>query len=616
MTSPSPSAQGDELLALTRDAFRLLNHHERRQVAGLMVALAFSGLIETVSLASLMAVVAVILNPDLMGRYTALSEVYAFLPSFTGDQFIIVATIAAALLLVFSTGLGLVVLRATNQFGARITTRLASDLMLAAMRAPYIWHLSQNSAMLVRFFHSDIDRWGRRFIQCLITIAQHLVSILFPIILVLTYAPGIGLVSILVIAIVGFLLTRLVKSRIKRAVDLEKQATDQLVVVANNALVGVKDIKLACREGAFAQNFGNCFSNSSHASASTAIWQIIPSSMLLLIGQIVLLALVATLWTSGLSPASIASQMAFIVLLTSRVVPAANRFFGLALSMRTVLPWVAEVVRFERELSTFSTEDPKVADAPTTPKAWQILSLRDVAFSYPGKEEPALSGVSLELRQGHSYGIVGLSGAGKTTLIDIIIGLHRPAAGDIQLDGASLYDLDMKSWQDQIGYVPQSPYMADDTLKANIALGITRPEIDEVHVRQCLDLVNLTEFVGALPQGLNTPVGDRGIRMSGGQRQRLAIARAFYQNPQILVLDEATSSLDTISENEVQQAVANLHGKATLLVIAHRLATVRECDEIIYMERASVIAIGTFEELLLSCPGFCLLASQLERGHQ
>jgi len=338
--------------------------------------------------------------------------------------------------------------------------------------------------------------------------------------------------------------------------------------------------------------------------------------MLLLFGQVTLLALVAGLWTSGLSPGSIASQMAFIVLLTSRVIPAANRVFGLALSLRTVLPWVAEIVRVEHELSTFSAEDRQAADALTTPEAWQILSLHDVAFSYPGKEELAVSGVSLELRQGRSYGFVGMSGAGKSTLLDIIIGLYRPAAGDIRLDGVSLYDLDMKSWQHQIGYVPQSPYMADDTLKANVALGIPRPEIDEVRVRQCLDLANLTEFVGVLPQGLNTPVGDRGIRMSGGQRQRLAIARAFYQNPQILVLDEATSSLDTVSENEVQQAVANLRGKTTLLVIAHRLATVRECDEIIYMEHGSVVAIGTFEELLLSCPGFRLLAGQPEQGQQ
>ncbi len=612
MALPGTPAHGGELLALTRDAFRLLNHRERRQVVALMAALAFTGLFETIALATLMPVVAVILDPGLIGRYMTSTGVQAFLPGLNGDQFVIGAAIAAALLLVISSGLGLAVLWATNQFGVRIQTRLASDLMLAAMRAPYIWHLSQNSAMLVRFFHSDIVRWGRDFIQRLITMSQHLVSMIFPLILVLAFAPGAGLVSILIVAIVGFLLNRLVQSRIKRAADASKQATDRLVVVANNALAGVKDIKLACREVAFAQDFGNIFGYAGRASAANATWQVIPGSMLLLLGQLALLVLIAVLWTRGLSPGVIAGQMAFVVLVTSRVIPAANRFFGLFLSMRNVLPWVAEVIRVERDLSTLNAENHQLAAAPTAPEAWRMLALHNVTFSYPGKEEPALSAVSLELQRGRSYGFVGMSGAGKSTLVDIIIGLYRPSAGHVRLDGTSLNDIDMKSWQHQIGYVPQFPYMADDTLKANVALGTPRREVDEVRVRQCLDLANLTEFINGLPQGLDTPVGDRGIRMSGGQRQRVAIARAFYQSPQILVLDEATSSLDTVSEKEVQQAVAHLRGKVTLLVIAHRLATVRECDEVVYMEHGHVVARGTFEELLLSCPGFRLLANQLQ----
>lgn len=184
--APAASAtphSGSELLALTRDAFRLLNHRERRQVVALMAALALSGLLETVALASLMPVVAVILDPGLIDRYMTLTGVQALLPGLTNNQFVLGATIAAATLLVVSTGLGLAVLWATNQFGARVQTRLASDLMLAAMRAPYIWHLSQNSAMLVRFFHSDITRWGRDFIQRLITMAQHLVGMIFPLFL-------------------------------------------------------------------------------------------------------------------------------------------------------------------------------------------------------------------------------------------------------------------------------------------------------------------------------------------------------------------------------------------------------------------------------------------------
>lgn len=612
MAALPQSTSGSQLVALTRSAFRLLDRRERRQVVLLVSGLAFTGLVDVIALASVMPVITIIVEPDLVERYEVLNWVREFLPGLTTGQFVIGAASGAAMLLTLSTGFSLAMLWANNRFGAAIQARLAHDIMLSAMRAPYVWYLTQNSAALVRFFHSDITRWGRDFVQRLITMAQHLVSMVVPLALVLIVAPGAGLLSLLIIAAVGFLLTRLVQPRIRRAAGASKQATDRLVVVANNALAGVKDIKLACQEEQFAHEFSNAFRYASGASASLGTWQVIPGSMLMLLGQLALLALGAALWARGLSHGTIAGQMALIVLVTSRVVPAANRFFGLFSSMWNMLPWVDEVIRMERELGKLNAQA-QPPDAPAAPRGWTALALDEVAFTYPGKEQAAVSGISLEIRRGRSYGFVGMSGAGKSTLVDMIIGLYRASSGDIRLDGASLYGLDMKTWQDQIGYVPQFPYIADDTLKANVALGIPRKKIDEARVRQCLELANLAEFVDTLPQGMNTPVGDRGIRMSGGQRQRLAIARAFYQNPQLLVLDEATSSLDTVSEKEVQQAVAHLHGKVTMLIIAHRLATVRGCDEIVYIDAGRLAARGTFEELLATSPGFRELAAQLGR---
>lgn len=612
MTSLAQTTSGGELVALTRSAFRLLDQRERRQVALLVAGLAFTGLIDALALASVMPVITIIVEPNLVERYDVLNWLRNFLPDLTTGQFVIGMAATAAFLLTLSTGLSLAMLWANNRFGAAIQTRLAHDIMLSAMRAPYVWYLTQNSAALVRFFHSDITRWGRDFVQRLITMAQHLVSMVVPLALVLVVAPGAGLLSLVIVAAIGFLLTRLVQPRIRGASSASKQATDRLVVVANNALAGVKDIKLACQEEQFAHEFSNAFRYASRASASLGTWQVIPGSMLMLLGQLALLTLGAALWARGLSHGAIAGQMALIVLVTSRVVPAANRFFGLFSSMWNMLPWVDEVIRMERELAKLNMEGQQ-PNAPAAPQSWTDLTLDEVTFTYPGKEHAAVSGVSLEIRRGRSYGFVGMSGAGKSTLLDMIIGLYKASAGDIRLDGASLYGLDMKTWQSQIGYVPQFPYIADDTLKANVALGIQRKKIDEPRVRQCLDLANLTEFVDTLPQGINTQVGDRGIRMSGGQRQRLAIARAFYQNPQLLVLDEATSSLDTVSEKEVQQAVAHLRGKVTMLIIAHRLATVRECDEIVYIDAGRLVARGTFQELLSTSPGFRELATQLER---
>lgn len=601
------------LVSLTRSAFGLLNQRERRQVAFLISALAITGLIDAIALASVMPVITVIVEPDLVERYAILGLVREVLPNLTSGNFVAGATLAAALLLILSTSLSVATSWANGRFGAAIQARLAYDLMLAAMRAPYAWHLKQNSAMLVRFFHSDITRWGRDFIQRLIAMAQHLIGMVVPLALVLILAPGAGLLSILIIGAIGLLLARLVQPRIRRAAGASKQAGERLVVVANNAMSGIKDIKLAGQEVQFSRQFADIFGYAARVATSTSTWLLLPGAMLLLLGQLALLALALTLWASGLSHGTIAAQMALVVLVTSRVIPAANRFLGLFSSMANTLPWVDEVIRVERELAHLNAQD-RHTGAPAASEAWQTLVLDSVAFSYPGKDGPAVDVAALAFQRGRSYGIVGMSGAGKSTLVDLIIGLHRPSTGDIRLDGASLYDFDMKTWQHQIGYVPQFPYIADDMLMANVALGVPNREIDPDRVRQCLALANLAEFVNGLPEGLKTPVGDRGVRMSGGQRQRLAIARAFYQNPQILVLDEATSSLDSVSENEVQLAIANLRGKVTLLVIAHRLSTVRQCDQIVYMVRGRVEARGTYDELLQSCPGFRLLASQLEQA--
>lgn len=610
MIKVARSAPGGQLVAVARNAFALLDRRERRHALMLILGLIITGLVDAVALASVMPVVTIIVEPGVLERYQVLTVLRNVFPEITLNQFVISAVFSAGLLLTLSAGLGYAMLWASNRFGAAIQTRLAHDIMLGALHAPYSWHLNQNSAALVRFFHSGIDRWGRDFVLRLITMTQYLIGMIVPLVLMLVMAPGTGTLSLVLVAAVGILLTRLVQPRIKRAASSSKEASDRLVVVANNALAGVKDIKLACQEVEFTRAFTNVFGYASRASASLGALQVLPGSLLVLLGQLALLALAAILWSSGLSQGAIAGQMALVVLVTSRVIPAANRFFGLFSSMWNMLPWVEEVILVKRELDGLNSETRKQSQSVAN-EAWQALALDNVTFYYPQKAEAAVSGISLEICRGRLYGLVGISGSGKSTLVDLIIGLYQPKGGDMRLDGVSLRDVDVKTWQRQIGYVPQSPYIADDTLKANVALGIPRAEISDERVRQSLQMANLAEFVETLPEGLNTPVGDRGIRMSGGQRQRLAIARAFYQNPQLLVLDEATSSLDTISEKEVQQAVGQLKGKVTMLVIAHRLSTVRDCDEIFYMEHGRLEARGTFDELLSKCEGFRMLAAQL-----
>jgi ABC-type multidrug transport system fused ATPase/permease subunit len=220
------------------------------------------------------------------------------------------------------------------------------------------------------------------------------------------------------------------------------------------------------------------------------------------------------------------------------------------------------------------------------------LELHRVSFTYPAAHAPSLTDLSLTVRRGESVGFVGASGAGKSTLVDIVLGLLASEAGEVWVDGKNI-QTNLRNWQDQIGYVPQSIFLTDDTLRRNVAFGLANEQIDEAAVWRAIRAAQLDELVHTLPQGLDTVVGERGIRLSGGQRQRIGIARALYHDPGVLVLDEATSSLDTTTERGVIQAVNALRGDKTVLIVAHRLSTVEHCDRLYRLEQGKVIEEGT-----------------------
>ena len=229
----------------------------------------------------------------------------------------------------------------------------------------------------------------------------------------------------------------------------------------------------------------------------------------------------------------------------------------------------------------------------------RIIELNDIVFKYPGTEEPVIRNQSLEIRKNTTVGLVGPTGCGKTTLVDIILGLLRPEQGIITVDDLEVNDVNIRSWQANLGYVPQVIYLTDDTITANIAFGIDPKKIDIEAVKKAAEIANLSDFIEReLPSGYDTVIGERGIRLSGGQRQRLGIARALYTDPSVLVMDEATSALDGITENAVMEAIENLTGTKTIIIIAHRLTTLVKADIIYMLEKGKIKDSGTYKKLL------------------
>jgi ATP-binding cassette subfamily C protein len=236
------------------------------------------------------------------------------------------------------------------------------------------------------------------------------------------------------------------------------------------------------------------------------------------------------------------------------------------------------------------------------------LSLRGLHFAYPGTGRVVLSGVDLDVAWGQCVAVVGATGAGKTTLMDVVMGLLPPTQGVVAVDGRSIAT-DIVGWRRQVAYVPQTAFLLDDTIRRNVAFGVDDHAIDDAAVRDALDAAQLRALVDSLPERLETRVGERGVRLSGGERQRLSVARALYVRPRVLVLDEATSSLDPRTERELTQAIDALRGRLTILVIAHRLSTVERADRVVLLQDGRVAAQGTFGDLMRDNPTFRALAA-------
>jgi ABC-type multidrug transport system fused ATPase/permease subunit len=273
-----------------------------------------------------------------------------------------------------------------------------------------------------------------------------------------------------------------------------------------------------------------------------------------------------------------------------RLLPAVNRMINNFQLINVSRPQVADIFS---DLSISS----KSLGSGVNHFGFKIdVSVSGVSFSYEASSHQALSDITVFISQGEAVGLVGPSGSGKSTLVDILLGLLEPTSGRVLVDGIDIHE-NLRGWQNHIGYVPQSIFLTDDTLRRNVAFGLPKDKIDDEAVKSAIRLAQLEEFVASLPDGMETVVGERGVRLSGGQRQRIGIARALYNNPDVLVLDEATSSLDTETEHGVMQAVQALQGDKTVIIVAHRLSTVEYCDRLYRLENAQIVDEGTFSEV-------------------
>ena len=360
-------------------------------------------------------------------------------------------------------------------------------------------------------------------------------------------------------------------------------------------LGGVKDVKLLGREADFLSTFSEHSVKSGQVAQFMEILQKLPRLWLEVLAVSGLALLVLIMLSQEREMSSIVPTIGLFAAAAFRLMPSVNRILNAVQKLRYGLVPINNLYEDFQILE----QEPVVAsiDSPKKILLQDDICIADITYSYYEAPAAALSNLSIRIKKGESVGIIGPSGSGKSTLVDLILGLLTPDTGQILIDGQDIQN-NLRLWQDQIGYVPQAIYLTDDTLRRNVAFGLPHSQIDDLAVKRAIQSAQLEEFVSSLPDGLETFVGERGIRLSGGQRQRIGIARALYHEPGVLVLDEATSALDTATEKGVMEAVTALHGSKTVIIVAHRLSTVENCDLLCRLEQGRLIATGTPAELL------------------
>jgi ABC-type multidrug transport system fused ATPase/permease subunit len=570
-------------MTLLKKIYFLLSPEHRKDALILSILMLIGMVFETLSIGLVIPAIAIIMQQNFWSRYPVMNQILFFTDNPSQTQMIITSmTILTAVYFFKNIFLGFLTWRQTR-FAFSIQVQLSLHLFKTYLRQPYTFHLERNSAQLIRNISSEVLMFTAAIASGLIVITEILVVIGISLLLV-SFEPLGAIIVVTVLGIFTFGFYRITKNRITNWGQIRQDHEGLRIQHLQQGLAGAKDVKLLGREADFMNQFSKHNIESARVGSLQLTLQQIPRLWLELLAVLGLYLLVISMLNQeNQNIDHIIPTLALFAAAAFRLMPSVNRTLASIQSLRYNLPVIDLLY-----------EESKLQNTDSTPVNTEIITfnkeikLIDISYKYSTSSKFALKKINLSIKIGESVGFIGSSGSGKSTLIDVILGLLAPVEGKIMLDGIDI-QTNLRSWQDQIGYVPQSIFLTDDTLRRNVAFGLADNLIDDEAVSRAVKAAQLEAFVSSLPERLETIIGERGVRLSGGQRQRIGIARALYHDPSILVLDEATSALDTTTEAGVMAAVTALHGKKTVVIVAHRLSTLENCDRIYKLDHGILI---------------------------
>ena len=571
----------------------LFDRKQKKQILGLAVLILIGGLLGTMGVSLLLPVVQAIMDPEAIMENELVGAVADLLQIETSRQLIILMLGSLIALYVIKNTYLLFLTYVQNTFVTRNRNRMISRVMREFLSRPYEEYLGADIPTVFRLTDSDIPNAFQLILVLIQMVTEIVVAVSLCIVLVVV-SPVMSFFILCIFLGMTLMITKVLKPRLNAIGHKNQMIQSRIAKWRIQSIYGLKDVKVLHREEFFVRNYYESGAIGADVARNYAVFNNLPRLLIETIFMAAMLLFIMLYMLRGGNIGILIPQLSAFAVAAMRVMPGTNRINTYLSEIAYAQPCLDYL--YENLTSNMKADVNGSVTGLTEaarPKL-QVTKLQDkivldhITYAYPNTEKNIFTDAHMEVKKGQSVGIMGPSGAGKSTIVDILLGLLHVQEGSITCDGVNIFD-NYGDWLSKIGYIPQSIYLIDESIRDNIAFGIDADRIDDKRIWEVLEEAQLKEFVKELPEGLDTTIGDRGVRISGGQRQRLGIARALYHNPEILVFDEATSALDSDTEKAVMDAINSFHGRKTMVIIAHRLNTIAKCDVIYKVDGEKIV---------------------------
>ena len=585
----------------------LFDRRTRLQILLLLVPIFLVSVLEMAGLGMLLPLLQVLTEPERVSSFPLLGELRRMLAPNDPVRFVVFlsAGLAAFFLMKNIAVLGLVYVH--NRFVARKESAFIARLFASYVQRPYPFFLDHNSAELQRnLVHSTTNAFSNGLLA-LLQLALEAVTAVAICALLFYISPGTASAVGLVVAGALYGLHRLAGPYLANWGAIRNALQRDVIQWIAEAIGSIKEMKVLRRERFFADQFAFRIEKMCRYQSYARTYNAVPRALVEMLATLLFFGFVIAYLIAGHNLADAIPVLGVYGAAALRLMPSLNRMLQYAGQVRIASTPINDLHTHLIGLEPRAEQKPAETALVSLPFT-RSIGVEDLSFRYAGAPRPALENVTFTIARNETIGLVGASGAGKSTLVDILLGLLPPSGGRISVDGTDIAR-DVAAWQRLVGFVPQRIFLSDDSLRRNIAFGLPDDAIDDTRLREVLKFAHLEDFVAGLPRGLNTPVGENGVRLSGGQRQRIGIARALYHDPELLILDEATSALDAATERDIGDSLDRLSHRKTLIIIAHRMSTVQRCDRLLFLKDGRLADCGSYDELARRNPDFRYMAA-------